>query len=67
MSEIREVLKRMSHPQKVELVRLARIYPGSTWHVNDCGCCVCLHPDDNHSGGYIIGQDGSSEYVRQSH
>jgi hypothetical protein len=43
-----------------ELHRLALTYPGSTWHMNDCGCCACLHPGGDESRGWIVNADGVS-------
>lgn len=63
---VRQIVETLPEPQVRELFRLACEYPGSSWHLNECGCCVCLHPDgdDKHSG-WIIGEDGGSSYVRQ--
>jgi len=32
------------------------------WHPNDCGCCVSVHPEGEHSG-WVIGADGGADYV----
>jgi hypothetical protein len=45
--------------QVLTLGAIAQEHPGSTWHFNDCGCCVCLHTPD---GSWVIGPDGESEY-----
>jgi hypothetical protein len=34
-----------------------------TWHKNDCGCCVTVHPQDNHHAGYVIDSDGGYEWI----
>ena len=33
------------------------------WHVNRCGCCVAVHAHADHSAGYLIGRDGSAEWL----
>lgn len=62
--ETLEQIARMTLPQQAELVRLSLEHPGSTWHFNDCGCCVCFHPEGktHNKTGYIIGADGESEF-----
>ena len=63
-SPVSEVVAKLPEPQVRELFRLTCDYPGSTWHLNECGCCVCLHPDGDGKHGWIIGADGGSHYVR---
>jgi hypothetical protein len=36
---------------------------GYTWHKNDCGCCVTVHPKDNHRAGFVIDSDGGYEWI----
>lgn len=50
-------------PQAERLVVLSAENPGSTWHVNTCGCCVCFHPGGDTAHGWIIGADGEADYV----
>lgn len=44
------------------LADLGGASPGATWHMADCGCCICLHPKGDPTQGWLIGPDGSSEY-----
>lgn len=50
--------------QLAELVRLTLKHPDSTWHFNDCGCCVCLHPEgrEHNKTGYVINSDGDVSF-----
>jgi hypothetical protein len=46
-------------PAQLEaLGRLAKEHPRSTWHFNDCGCCICVHPGGDLDQGYIINSEG---------
>lgn len=54
-------------PQLLTLGRLAEEHPDSTWHLNDCGCCVCLHPGGDTTRGYIIGADGDYDLHAAPH
>lgn len=47
--------------QAETLASLCKQHPGSTWHFNDCGCCICLHPGGDKSQGFIINFDGDAE------
>ena len=60
---VREVLEQMPEAQVNELARLLKLYPGSPWHLNNCGCCVCLHADGHNTSGWIINSEGDSEYL----
>jgi hypothetical protein len=58
----------MPEPQVREVVRLHKLHPDCSWHFNECGCCVCLHPDaDDSSRGWIIPPSGESEYHEERH
>lgn len=50
-------------PQALTLAKLTEAYPESTWHLNDCGCCVCLHPEGDSTKGWLIGADGEASYL----
>ena len=47
--------------QAMKLIELTQEYPGSYWHFNECGCCICLHPGGDKSRGWIIGSDGGAD------
>lgn len=53
-------------PQAIALAELSDKHPGSTWHLADCGCCVCFHPAGDPTRGYVIGEDGESDYHDRS-
>lgn len=36
---------------------------GSTWHMNECGCCACVHPPGDNTKGWIVNADGDADYV----
>jgi hypothetical protein len=66
VNEAREKLLKLPTEQLAELLRLTQLYPASTWHFADCGCCLCLHPDGTDaSHGFVIGKDGGSDYVKE--
>lgn len=48
--------------QYATLLALAQEHPGGTFHLGNCGCCVCFHPPGDKRGGWVIGSDGSSDY-----
>jgi hypothetical protein len=58
-------LAKLTEPQMLELLRLSLLYPESTWHMNACGCCCCLHPagQRHNEDAYIINSDGDSSYI----
>ena len=58
----RALLAQLPSAQTTTLGLLSAQYPGSTWHLADCGCCVCLHPGGDSTRGWLIGADGSTEY-----
>jgi hypothetical protein len=37
------------------------------WHLNDCGCCVTVHPRGNHHAGYVIGSEGDYDWHEIAH
>lgn len=54
--------KRQLPIEQVQTVaNLANANPGSYWHFNDCGCCICLHPGGDKSQGWIINAAGEAE------
>lgn len=53
--------------QIIALADLARAFPGSIWHFNDCGCCVCLHPGGDKSQGWIVNPSGDAELHEAGH
>lgn len=54
---------RLPLAQVLTIARLAQENPGSYWHLNECGCCVCLHPGGEKSKGWIIGSDGGADLM----
>lgn len=32
-------------------------------HLNQCGCCVAVHPKGQHDRGYIVDQEGGYNWV----
>jgi hypothetical protein len=36
--------------------------PDTHWHFNDCGCCICVHPDGDKGKAYIVTSDGEAHY-----
>jgi hypothetical protein len=57
----------LTYEQANALVTLKVEHPNSTWHMADCGCCVCLHPEGDSSKGWLIGQDGKADYLERAH
>ena len=57
----------LTYPQANAVVALKVENPNATWHMADCGCCVCLHPEGDSSRGWLIGQDGEAEYMERTH
>ena len=57
----------MPKPQVLTLLAITTEHPGSTWHFNDCGCCVCIHPGGDKAKGYIVGPDGEFDYSELPH
>ena len=57
----------LPYAQVVALGRLAREHAdvGAHWHMNDCGCCACFHPDAATDRGYIVNADGDVDYVER--
>ena len=64
--EVRAILAKLPRPQLNALASLAVEHPDSTWHLAECGCCLCVHPHGDSSKGWIIGPDGDAEY-RDAH
>lgn len=62
-----DVVRALPEPQLLTLARLAAIHSTYTWHMADCGCCVCFHPDADTSRGYLIGADGEADYKEENH
>jgi hypothetical protein len=62
MISAREVLDQMPAAQKLTLAQLTQQHPESRWHMADCGCCVCFHPDSDVTRGWLIGSDGKADY-----
>ena len=61
MNKGKEILLQRPREQLLTLARLSVEHPNSTWHMNACGCCVCLHPGGDPSGGWVIGPDGGAD------
>lgn len=57
----------MPFDQALTIGRLSIEHPDSSWHFNECGCCVCLHPGGEKTRGWIIGSDGEAEYHEVAH
>lgn len=57
-----EELLLLPKAQVVALGLLLLKCPDSTWHVNECGCCVCLHPGGRLDRAYIVNADGDPAY-----
>ena len=48
--------------QVLRIGELSRKLGDAEWHVNDCGCCVTVHPKGQHDRGYVIGSDGGYDW-----
>jgi hypothetical protein len=49
--------------QVMRIHELGNAMDGYEWHKNDCGCCVTVHPKDNHHAGYVIDSGGGYEWI----
>lgn len=47
--------------QGATIGRLRDRHPNATWHFNDCGCCVCVHPEGDIASGYVVNDEGRAE------
>ena len=57
------LMDRLTPEQLDSLLGCLNRQPNSTWHFNDCGCCVCVHPGGDPTRAYIIGDDGEFDYI----
>jgi hypothetical protein len=53
----------LTHSQVYRIHELGTGLGEYSWHKNDCGCCVTVHPKDNHNAGYLIDSDGGYEWI----
>ena len=53
----------MTIAQAVVVAQLVSENPGGTWHMNECGCCACVHPPGDNTRGWVVGADGDADYV----
>jgi len=63
MAEVdpKELLASLPEEQVLVLAKLSMLHPGVTWHMANCGCCVCVH-DGTPDKGWLIGPDGVYDY-----
>lgn len=54
---------RMTIVQALQVATLVEAHAPAHWHMNDCGCCVTVHPDDDCTRGFVVGQDGEFDYL----
>ena len=49
--------------QAVRLSALLQEHAPAHWHMNECGCCLTVHPDGDCTRGYVVSQDGEFDYL----
>ena len=57
---------RLTMAQVLAIRELGEALGEYEWHMNECGCCVCVHPKGRHDQGYIIDQAGEYDWINLS-
>lgn len=54
---------RLTIAQVLAIREVGAILGEYEWHMNECQCCVCVHPKGEHHRGYIVDQSGEYDWV----
>jgi hypothetical protein len=49
--------------QALAIAQCCQDFTDPVWHFNECGCCVSVHERGDTGSGYIVGNDGTYDWV----